>query len=91
MPRTTFAPRHLFARLVPRGALLLSVLTFGSYLMGLVRDRILTRTFGAGVDLDTFNAAFVIPELTFGVIVASGLAAPFIPIFTGLKDRKSVV
>ena len=85
MPRTTFAPRHLVARLVPRGALLLSVLTFGSYLMGLVRDRILTRTFGAGVDLDTFNAAFVIPELTFGVIVASGLAAPFIPIFTGLK------
>lgn len=85
MPRTTFAPRHLVARFVPRGALLLSVLTFSSYLMGLVRDRILTRTFGAGSELDTFNAAFVIPELTFGVIVASGLAAPFIPIFTGLK------
>jgi putative peptidoglycan lipid II flippase len=56
--------------------------------MGLVRDRILTRTFGAGAELDTFNAAFVIPELTFGIIVASGLAAPFIPIFAGLeRDR----
>lgn len=74
--------------LVPRGALLLSVLTFGSYLMGLVRDRILTRTFGAGTELDTFNAAFVIPELLFGVLVASGLAAPFIPIFAELeRDR----
>ena len=74
--------------LVPRGAILLSVLTFGSYLMGLLRDRILTRTFGAGADLDTFNAAFVIPELLFGVLVASGLAAPFIPIFAGLRrDR----
>lgn len=75
-------------RYIPRGALLLSVLTFGSYLMGLVRDRILTRTFGAGTELDTFNAAFTIPELTFGVIVASGLAAPFIPIYAAeRRDR----
>lgn len=80
--------RALLDRIVPRGAILLSVLTFASYGMGLVRDRMLTRTFGAGVELDTFNAAFVIPELTFGVIVASGLAAPFIPIFAGLeRDR----
>jgi putative peptidoglycan lipid II flippase len=75
-------------RFVPRGALLLSVLTFGSYLMGLLRDRILTRTFGAGVELDTFNAAFTIPELTFGVIVASGLAAPFIPIYAAERRRR---
>jgi putative peptidoglycan lipid II flippase len=72
-------------RFIPRGAILLSILTFGSYLFGLVRDRILTSTFGAGAELDTFNAAFVIPELLFGVIVASGLAAPFIPIFTELR------
>ena len=32
-----------------------------------------------------FNAAFQIPELLFSVIVASGLAAPFIPIFTNLE------
>jgi len=70
---------------VPRGALVLSVLTFASYLMGLLRDRILTRTFGAGSELDTFNAAFQIPELFFNVIIASGLAAPFIPIFAALK------
>ena len=76
-------------RLVPRGAIVLSVLTFGSYVMGLIRDRILTSTYGAGIELDTFNAAFVIPELTFGVIVASGLAAPFIPIFTGLRTADS--
>jgi putative peptidoglycan lipid II flippase len=75
----------LFHRIVPRGAILLSILTFASYFMGLVRDRILTSTFGAGPELDTFAAAFRIPELTFGVIVASGLAAPFIPIFTELR------
>lgn len=77
--------RALLERAVPRGAIVLSILTLASYGMGLVRDRLLTRTFGAGVELDTFNAAFVIPELLFGVIVASGLAAPFVPIFTGLR------
>ena len=77
--------RALLDRAVPRGAVVLSVLTLGSYVMGLVRDRLLTRTFGAGAELDTFNAAFVIPELLFGVIIASGLAAPFVPIFTGLR------
>ena len=73
---------------MPRGAILLSALTFGSYLMGLVRDRILTRTFGAGEELDAFNAAFVIPELSLGIVVASGVAAPFVPIFTGLRREQ---
>jgi putative peptidoglycan lipid II flippase len=78
-------PRLMFERFVPRGALILSILTFASYVMGLIRDRILTRTFGAGEELDAFNAAFVIPELSLGIVVASGVAAPFIPIFTGLR------
>ncbi len=81
-----FGPlERLMDRFLPRGALLLSVLTFGSYLMGLFRDRTMTRTFGAGAELDAFNAAFVIPELSLGIVVASGLAAPFIPIYAGLR------
>jgi putative peptidoglycan lipid II flippase len=79
--------RRLIDVIFPRGALVLSVLTFGGYVMGLVRDRILSRTFGAGPELDVFNAAFVLPDLTFSVIVASGLAAPFIPIFVDLRRR----
>jgi len=77
--------RPLVARFLPRGALVLSVLTFASYGMGLVRDRLLTQTFGAGGELDAYNAAFILPELTLRVIVASGLAAPFIPIFARLR------
>ncbi len=75
----------LLARFVPRGAILLSVLTFLGYFLGLVRERILSQTFGIGGELDAFKAAFLIPELLFSVIVASGLAAPFIPIFVGLR------
>ncbi len=71
---------------MPRGAPLLSVLIFGSYLMGLVRDRIFARTFGAGAELDAYNAAFVLPELLLDVLVEAGLAAPFIPIFLRLRS-----
>jgi putative peptidoglycan lipid II flippase len=71
--------------LLPGGALVISVLTFGSYVMGLLRDRLLLQTFGAGAELDAYNAAFILPELTLRVVVASGLAAPFIPIFARLR------
>ncbi|HEV8516782.1 MAG TPA: lipid II flippase MurJ [Candidatus Limnocylindrales bacterium] len=77
--------RALLTRFVPRGAILLSVLTFASYVIGLLRDRIFARTFGAGHELDAYNAAFVLPELALDVLVASGLAAPFVPIFLQLR------
>ncbi len=83
------ALRALIDRFLPRGALVLSVLTFGSYGMGLVRDRIFARTYGAGAALDAYNAAFVLPELLFDVFIAAGLAAPFVPIFLKLDAEES--
>jgi putative peptidoglycan lipid II flippase len=78
-------------RFLPQGAILLSVLSFGSYAMGLVRDRTFARTFGAGSELDAYNAAFVVPELLFDVLIAGGLAAPFVPIFMKLwaEDQRA--
>lgn len=77
----------LRARFLPNGAILLSVLLFGSYLMGLLRDRIFARTFGAGAELDAYNAAFILPEVLLDVLVEAGLAAPFIPIFLQLRTQ----
>ncbi len=77
--------RGLLARYLPQGAVLLAVLTFASYFAGLVRDRIFARTYGAGVQLDAYNAAFVLPELALDVLVASGLTAPFVPVFSTLR------
>jgi putative peptidoglycan lipid II flippase len=77
--------RALLARLLPQGAVLLSALTFTAYLAGLVRDRIFARTYGAGLELDAYNAAFVLPELALDVLVAAGLTAPFVPIFATLR------
>jgi putative peptidoglycan lipid II flippase len=79
--------RALLARVLPQGAILLSILTFASYAAGLVRDRVFARTYGLGTDLDAYNAAFVLPELLLDVLVASGLTAPFVPVFTTLRGR----
>ncbi len=78
------AIRALSARFLPQGAILLAILTFASYAAGLMRDRIFARTYGAGAELDAYNAAFVLPELALDVLVASGLTAPFVPVFTSL-------
>jgi putative peptidoglycan lipid II flippase len=55
--------------------------------MGIVRNRIFANTYGAGAELDAYNAAFRIPEIALDVLVAAGLTAPFVPIFTTLRER----
>src|SRR4029077_19495387 len=85
LTRASSTLRIVIDRFLPQGAILLSVLSFGSYAMGLVRDRTFARTFGAGGELDAYNAAFVVPELLFDVLIAGGLAAPFVPIFMKLR------
>jgi len=81
--------RPVLSAALPRGALILSSLTFAGYVMGLVRDRIFAHTFGAGPELDAYNAAFILPELALDVLVAGGLVAPFVPIFIGLRADTS--
>ena len=78
--------RALLDRVFPRGALILSVLTAGYFAMGIIRNRALATTFGAGPELDAYNAAFRIPEIALDVLVAAGLTAPFVPIFNGLRS-----
>ena len=87
--RLAQALRPVVDRFLPRGAVILSVLVFGNYVLAYGRNFVFARTYGAGAELDAYNAAFVIPELTLGVLVASGLAAPFVPLFIGLKQEDS--
>ena len=68
--------------IVPKGAVLLSALTFAGYVMGLLRDRVFARTFGAGIELDAYNAALIVPELVLDVLVIAGLSAAFVPVFS---------
>jgi putative peptidoglycan lipid II flippase len=75
----------LIDRVFPRGALVLSVLSLGYFGMGIIRNRVFANTFGAGSELDAYYAAFRLPEIALDVLVAAGLTAPFVPIYTSLR------
>jgi putative peptidoglycan lipid II flippase len=79
------AIRTLIDRFLPRGALVLSVLSFAYFGMGLVRNRVFAQTFGASAELDVYFAAIRVPEIALDVLVAAGLTAPFVPIFSALR------
>ena len=75
--------------ILPKGAVLLSALTFAGYVMGLVRDRTFARTFGAGIELDAYNAALVVPELVLDVLVIAGLTSAFVPVFSRSQRERA--
>ncbi|OGN07552.1 MAG: murein biosynthesis integral membrane protein MurJ [Candidatus Yanofskybacteria bacterium RIFCSPHIGHO2_01_FULL_45_42] len=76
---------YLFGTIFRRGATVLTLLTFGSYLLGLARDMLFARVFGASRLLDIYNAAFIIPDLMLNIFVAGALTAAFVPIFMHLR------
>lgn len=69
-------------------ALIITIAGLASRILGLVRDRFLASTFGAGDTLDIYYAAFRIPDLIYNVLILGALSAAFIPVFTGLVSQK---
>lgn len=61
-----------------------------SRVLGLVRDRLLAGSFGAGSDLDVYFAAFRIPDLVYNILIAGGVVVAFLPLFSEyfLKDKE---
>ncbi len=71
------------------GAIIIAAFSLLSRLLGLVRDRLLFSTFGAGDALDIYYAAFRLPDLVFNTLILGALSAAFIPVFLEYwhKDR----
>lgn len=69
-------------------ALLLGGASLASRLLGVLRDRILAGTFGAGNELDIYYAAFRFPDLVFNLIILGALSAGFIPVFVRFLRRE---
>jgi putative peptidoglycan lipid II flippase len=61
--------------------LVLAVASLVSRLFGLIRDRTLAAHFGAGNVLDSYYAAFKIPDFIFNLLILGALSSAFIPIF----------
>ena len=71
-------------------ALLISALTFGSRILGLVRDAILAAYLGMSAVTDAFWIGFIIPNLFRRLFGEGALTATFIPVYTDLvkTDRQ---
>ncbi|HCJ45473.1 MAG: murein biosynthesis integral membrane protein MurJ [Candidatus Moranbacteria bacterium] len=70
------------SKTVGGAALLIALAGLASRLLGFFRDRILASEFGAGDILDSYYAAFRVPDLLYSLIVLGALSAAFIPVFT---------
>jgi len=65
------------------------VVAFGlSNLTGLLRQILVARAFGTGMDMEAFNAANRVSETLFNLVAGGALASAFIPTFSGLLVRQ---
>ncbi|MFC1663295.1 murein biosynthesis integral membrane protein MurJ [Patescibacteria group bacterium] len=74
---------------VAGGAIIISSATVISKIFGLIRDRLLFSTFGAGNETDIYFAAFKLPDLIFNILVLGALSAAFIPVFIQFRNESS--
>jgi len=69
-------------------ALIIGASSLLSRLLGIVRDRVLASTFGAGDTLDAYYAAFRLPDTIYNLVILGALSAGFIPVFSEYLERK---
>jgi putative peptidoglycan lipid II flippase len=76
----------LKSRLV-RSFLLVGFLFAADKIVALVRQILIGRTFGVGLELDAFNAANNLPDMVFALISGGAIAVAVIPVLTETLDR----
>lgn len=62
------------------GSLIIGSTAFLSYVIGLVRDKILAYVFGTSALSDIYNASFIIPDFILNACILGALSGVFIPI-----------
>ncbi|MBI5023196.1 MAG: murein biosynthesis integral membrane protein MurJ [Candidatus Magasanikbacteria bacterium] len=70
------------SKTITGAAIILGAASLASRLLGLIRDRVLAHYFGAGPVMDSYYAAFKIPDLLYTLSIIGALSAGLIPIFT---------
>ncbi|OGC81333.1 MAG: murein biosynthesis integral membrane protein MurJ [Candidatus Abawacabacteria bacterium RBG_16_42_10] len=90
-------PLKLLKRIITSASLLLAASSLISRGLGLIRDRLLTHSFGAtraegGIsELDAYYAAFQLPDLLYQILILGTISACFVPFFIDAykKDEKA--
>jgi putative peptidoglycan lipid II flippase len=80
-PPSGRAARPFGTRLV-RSAVVISLATMTSRVLGLVRDLSLAHVFGAGHSMDAYTVAFRIPNLLRDLFAEGAMSSAFVPTFT---------
>ncbi|WP_313399357.1 murein biosynthesis integral membrane protein MurJ [Stenotrophomonas sp.] len=72
-----------------RGLLSFSSMTMISRVLGLVRDQVITTTFGSNAVTDAFWVAFRVPNFLRRLFAEGSFATAFVPVFTEVKETRS--
>ncbi len=71
------------AKSISSASLILAISYLVSACLGLVRDRLLAGTFGAGDELDAYYTAFTVPDFVSLILIFGAISAAAIPVFSG--------
>ncbi|HEV7643867.1 MAG TPA: murein biosynthesis integral membrane protein MurJ [Pyrinomonadaceae bacterium] len=74
---------------VAKSAGIVSVAVMGSRVLGLVREMVFARYFGAGFLYDAYQVAFTIPNVLRDLFAEGALSAAFVKVFTDYQLKKS--
>ena len=89
----TGAPGEKAGRSVGRGLLastsVVGGMTLLSRILGLVRDIVFARFFGAGVGMDVFVVAFQIPNFLRRLFAEGAFSQAFVPVLADYKEQGS--
>ncbi|MFH1181300.1 MAG: murein biosynthesis integral membrane protein MurJ [bacterium] len=75
------------AKTVSSAAGILAVSFLISRLLGVVRNWLLARNFGAGSELDVYFAVFRIPDFIYQILISGGIIVAFLPLFSEFFSR----
>ncbi|NQU77334.1 murein biosynthesis integral membrane protein MurJ [Candidatus Falkowbacteria bacterium] len=79
--------RQKLSTTITGGAIIIAVFTIISKFIGLLRDRLIASSFGAGDTTDVYFASFRLPDLIFNTLVLGALASAFIPVFISVWSK----
>lgn len=82
------APDTPFPVNLLRAAATISGLTLASRVLGLAREMLVARIFGAGVEMDAFNVAFRLPNLLRRMFAEGAFSQAFVPILAEVRVRE---
>ncbi len=79
---------NLQTKTISTTAIILAAANFFSHILGLMRDYLLAKRLGAGMELDAYFAAFIIPDFIFNLLLAGGALVVFLPMFSDLFAKR---